>query len=319
MRRASIFMTALAASAWLAAPLAGWNSFGHMVVTSVAYRNLDAQTRARVDKLLQLNPYYKSSWTKAIPPGTASATRKRMIFMLAATWPDAIKRDSSYHNDGSQGGDRPDGPEAARNTGYDDFNRHKYWHFVDRPFSQDGTDTTSVEVPTPDAETQIAAFRTVLQSADQSDSLKSYDLVWLLHLVGDIHQPLHCATRVSSADPQGDAGGNDVKFCGPKATKCTGELHSYWDGLLGTSNAVASADTYAAGLDQLPAAAEDASIWIDASFLLARNFVYSDPVAAGDGPFQSTKKYEDAARLLARNEASLAGARLAEILKSGLK
>lgn len=37
---------------------------------------------------------------------------------------------------------------------------------------------------TPNALTQIAAFRAVLASANSSDQLKSYDLVWLMHLVG---------------------------------------------------------------------------------------------------------------------------------------
>ena len=44
------------------------------------------------------------------------------------------------------------------------------------------------------------------------DALKSYDLSWLLHLVGDVHQPLHASTRVSSTDPGGDAGGNLLKL-----------------------------------------------------------------------------------------------------------
>ena len=92
--------------------------------------------------------------------------------MLAATWPDAIKQNAQYHNDGAQNGDRPTGPEARRNTGYDDFNRHKYWHFVDQPFTQDGTPLSGAPVPDPNAQTQITAFRAVLASI-QCDSLSS--------------------------------------------------------------------------------------------------------------------------------------------------
>ena len=43
--------------------------------------------------------------------------------------------------------------------------------------------------------TQIVAFRKTLGDSGASDELKSYDLVWLLHLVGDVHQPLHATTR----------------------------------------------------------------------------------------------------------------------------
>lgn len=306
----------------MVSPAQAWDGFGHMVVASVAYRNLDSQTRKRVDKLLKRNPYYRTHWLTAIPAGTSSADRKRMIFMLAATWPDAIKSDPSYHNDGDQGGNRPTGPEASRNTGYDDFNRHKYWHFVDEPFRLDGGDVSSVQIPSPNAQTQIAVFRAVLESSDASADLKSYDLVWLLHIVGDVHQPLHCTTQVSDAHPDGDAGGNDVGFCTVGATKCTGELHAFWDDILGTGNSVASADKFAASLDapsESPEDIADAGKWVSESFALAKADVYVAPVADGDGPFRATQDYTDAAKALAQKQVALAGARLSAVLEAGLK
>ena len=99
--------------------------------------------------------------------------------------------------------------------------------FIDTPFSTDGTALPAI--PTLNAQERIALFRQVLASTS-GDPLKSYDLVWPLHLVGDIHQPLHASTRVSATDPDGDAGGNTVKL---DCTRC--ELHAFWDGLLGTS------------------------------------------------------------------------------------
>src|SRR5580698_3768900 len=208
MNRALQFTSAVFMTAILAQPIMAWDSFGHMTVASVAYRKLDAHTRSRVDTLLMVNPYFSdpTKWSALIPDGTTAAVRSRYIFMLAATWPDEIKSDDDYHDDGSHNGDAPDGPDAGRNTGFDDFNRHKYWHFVDTPFSQDGTDVSSIAIPLPDAKTQIGAFRRILNSA-AADGLKSYDLAWLLHLVGDVHQPLHATTRISMALPQGDIGG----------------------------------------------------------------------------------------------------------------
>lgn len=174
----------------------------------------------------------------------------------------------------------PTGPDAGRNTGYDDFNRHKYWHFVDMPFSQDNSDVSSVTVPTPDAETQIAVFRGVLRS-NAANALKSFDLVWLLHLIGDVRQALHCATRITKAHPKGDAGGNDVGFCTAGAAACDGKLHSYWDSVLGTSALVVSADTYASGLD-VPGVSDtdiaDAKTWIAESSSLAETKIYIMPV-----------------------------------------
>src|SRR5260370_35269502 len=87
----------------LAQPVTAWDGFGHMVVASVAYRSLDQPTRDRVNALLALNPYFKdkTKWPALIPAGTPAADHSRFIFMLPATWPDAIKRDPNYHHDGS--------------------------------------------------------------------------------------------------------------------------------------------------------------------------------------------------------------------------
>src|SRR5262249_56635028 len=88
------------------------------------------------------------------PAGVSSADRDLMLFMIAATWADQIKRDPSYESDGSHGGNRPEGsPDPGANRGYGDLLMHKYWHFVDRPFASDGTRLPTI--PTPNAEERI--------------------------------------------------------------------------------------------------------------------------------------------------------------------
>ena len=119
------------------------------------------------------------------------------------------------------------GPESRRNIGYSDHLMHRYWHYVDVFFSPDHTPLPNT--PVPNALTQIAAFRAVLAS-NAPDELKSYDLTWLLHLVGDLHQPLHCTARVTKAEPNGDAGGNKVLL---HCQGCPPKLHAFWDGALG--------------------------------------------------------------------------------------
>ncbi len=148
------------------------------------------------------------------------------------------------------------------------------------------------------------------------------DLVWLLHLVGDVHQPLHCATRVSKGNPDGDAGGNAVVFCKPGAASCNGELHAFWDDVLSTSKSGASARAFAMTLTVPSIAASDiADIgkWIDASFGLAKTRVYIPPVMQGNGPFTATTKYANDAKGLATDQVALTGARLAAIIKADLK
>jgi S1/P1 Nuclease len=48
-------------------------------------------------------------------------------------------------------------------------------------------------------ETQIAVFRKTLADKTISDDIRSYDLAWLLHLVGDVHQPLHATAQARIA------------------------------------------------------------------------------------------------------------------------
>jgi S1/P1 Nuclease len=187
---------------------------------------------------------------------------------------------------------------------------------VDTPFTTDGTALPAI--PTPNAQTQIAEFRRVLASAS-ADGLKSYDLSWLLHLVGDVHQPLHCATRVSTAEPGGDAGGNKVKLscmgCGP-------ELHAFWDDVLGTSKVLDKVIQFGKSLPPPPAsfaAKVNENDWIAESFAAAKQTAYSGPVQAGDGPFSLTEAYKASAQAVAKERVALAGARLATLLNSELK
>jgi hypothetical protein len=286
--------------------LMAWNSQGHMMVAALAWKQLSSDTlRARATALLKLNPDY-SKWQSMIPAGTAAEDVPQMIFMIAATWPDQIKSESGYTNDKTP---------SATNTGYSDKKQHRYWHFVDTPFTQDGS--TLPVVPSPNAATQIAAFRTVLKSA-KPDALKSYDLVWLLHLVGDVHQPLHATTRVSTADPKGDSGGNNVK-CG---SPCPSELHGYWDDLLGTSEnpvPVLAAALALPAADPEAVKIADESTWIVESFQLAEDDVYVLPIGPGDGPFTLTVAYETKAKAVAQVRVALAGARLAELIDANLK
>ncbi len=301
-------------------PLFGWNGVGHMAVAYVAYQHMNPATRTRAAALLKLNPDYPN-WVKEIPEGTSPQDDEMLIFMIAATWADRIKGNVEYSLDGAPGsnGNLPDGPSSAQNIGYKDKLQHRYWHFLDTPFSIDGTKLPPI--PTPNAETQIAAFRKVIASSSADDDLKSYDLVWLLHLIGDVHQPLHCVTRVSSSEPDGDKGGNTEKIA---CSTCNGAtaLHGLWDNILapGFDPAVALAAAKALPpTDSQSASNTDTAAWIKESADDAQQYVYVAPIGPGDGPFTITLEYNDAAKKLGSERIALAGARLANVLNSELK
>jgi S1/P1 Nuclease len=306
MKRSSIALCL--AALILSRTAAAWNSAGHMMVAAVAYEKLTPAAHARVTSLLQLNPDYPKWVSRA-----SRAERDEVAFVMAATWPDEIKSEREYENDG----DRPSGADAGRNIGYADHLQHRYWHFIDLPFSTDHTPLLQPAVP--NAQTQIALFRKTLASPSASDALKSYDLVWLLHLVGDVHQPLHTTSRFTHSQPEGDAGGNRVALC---QRPCRNELHAFWDDIPGTEKNPMVAIRRAAhlpGVDARVGAIDDERQWIRESFLIAQNSVYIRPIGDGPGPYFIDGPYREIAHRVAGDRLALAGARLARVLNEALR
>ena len=280
-----------------------------MMVAAIAWRDLDAAHRARVAQLLKLNPDY-AQWTV----GVSGGERDEVAFVSAATWPDAIKSDPDYVFDGAK---PPVGASAGQNIGYQDHLQHRYWHYIDVPLFADGTPT--VPPVQPNAQTQIELFESSLGSATVSDDIKSYDLVWLEHLVGDVHQPLHATSRFSHQLPDGDRGGNSVALC---TRPCRDELHAFWDDVLGTDRSASIAISAAARIPEPPqaaAAVSDDTIWIQESLQVARDYVYAPPIGPGAGPYTLDEHYRRAALRQATQRVALAGARLAHLINKNLK
>jgi hypothetical protein len=301
-------------SALLIGPVQAWWDAGHMLVAAVAWDKMSLAARARAGDLLKRNPMY--DWLMA---GAPAGQEDRIAFIRASTWADEIKKRDDYQSDGPDDGNRPPpGAEASQNIGYADHFMHKYWHFVDEPFSPD--ETLLEDPETPNAQTQIAAFRATLSSA-ASDDVKSYDLVWLLHLVGDVHQPLHATSRFTHDLPHGDAGGNSVPIdCSSLCS--TSQLHGFWDGLFGNGkdpqDAINSFSVLPTPDPQLAAIADEA-VWIEESFAIAKASVYAPPIGVGAGPFPITQAYQTDAFKIAQARVALAGARLANLLNDALR
>ncbi len=100
----------------------------------------------------------------------------------------------------------------------------KPMHYIDIPESVDGT-------PLPKAAEMNAVIAVqqamkTLQDPNAPLEEQAVALRIILHVVGDIHQPLHTITRVSQAHPHGDRGGNDFRL---GKNKVGNNLHRYWD------------------------------------------------------------------------------------------
>jgi len=291
-----------------------WGPDGHMVVAAAAWKKLTPEVQKEAARLLQMNPSY-DSWIS----GISAAERDEIAFIMAATWPDEIKGNRNYKNDGEH---PPAGPQSSQNIGYSDMLQHRYWHFYDTPFSPD---STPLGKPDPvNALTQIQLFTAAIKTTTD-DSIKSYDLVWLIHIVGDVHQPLHATTRFDAQDPKGDEGGNRIIICSvPPASadsKCSSELHGFWDDVPGVNRGPESARTQTATLPAPGATATDAdpTHWIDESFLAAKESAYANPpIGVGDGPFVLTPAYRSKASSVVQARLALAAARLADLLNQNL-
>jgi hypothetical protein len=277
-----------------------WNPNGHRVVAAVAYARLQPRVQQKVAALLALNPEYPR-WVAGVPRGE----RDQAAFLRASNWADDIRTLPGYSDD----------PQPAR-LGYADKHQHKDWHYINVPFSTDGTRTRPAAVP--NVQTQIAALRGDLANGDLPAVERSYALVWLLHLVGDVHMPLHCTARFDRLLPQGDRGGTLILLSAdPKD-----HLHGFWDRALGEDTDLRSAIAAARALPAAPEAlveiGEDA-VWVIEGFELAKRWVYRPPVLAGPGPFTLDAAYARDARAVSAKQIALAGARLARVLNDVLK
>ena len=171
-----------------------WGPGGHMIVAKIAYARLNPRAKAEVSRLIKLD----------IEP--AAITAKSLDFVNASHWPDDLRPDEA-------------------------FSSTLALHFADFPLSADGTDLPN---DLPDAENVITALQKYVKilktSAD--DNQKAEALRFIIHFVGDIHQPLHCATQVTAKLPEGDRGGNlfKIKVTGADGKPQSVKLHSYWDG-----------------------------------------------------------------------------------------
>jgi S1/P1 Nuclease len=296
-------------------PARAWWDEGHMQIAYLAYNKLTPGVKERADALLRLNPDY-AIWTVGAPAGM----EKKYAFVHAATWADDIKAKPDYYDD------QVKDSTAAQNVPYGRL-KHPYWHFKDTLYSPD--DTTLPPPDPVDAVTQLKVMiATLPSSSNASDYLRSYDLTWMLHLVGDLHQPLHAIARYTAqiSTAGGDRGGNAEMVI--TSTGETLALHAYWDGLFGSYSsvfgAIFDADDHNNGLKSIvPDAAKalmlDPEVWAQESFELAKQNAYAPPIRTDRTAVELTRDYETNARNVARNQAALAAARLANVLNMVLQ
>ena len=272
----------------------GWGAGGHMMVAQIALKRLNPRAKAQAMALL----------ARPINPVAISAQSKD--FVNAAHWADDL---------------RP----------FAEFDFFKLLHFIDKPFSTDGT-ALPADLPEPDNVVKALEDNVNILKTSTDKDAQAQALRFIIHFVGDIHEPLHCATRVNSANPQGDRGGNLVSIMIPGAGGALKKtnLHSYWDGGVGTFPKT-GANFASPPLSQIPAAAAKAmagnpatdpdlklddpfnfNSWADESFALAKSVAYKG-MENGAKP---SAKYNAASLKVVRKRVAWGGYRLAALLNT---
>lgn len=103
------------------------------------------------------------------------------------------------------------------------------WHYQNRPFNVDGLINVQSE-DQPDALWALDEILDTLEFSQQGSLESGMMLRMLIHIVGDIHQPLHIATMYSQLFPSGDEGGNLYNIAYDSNIS---ELHALWDSGVG--------------------------------------------------------------------------------------
>jgi S1/P1 Nuclease len=146
----------------------------------------------------------------------------------------------------------------------------------------------------------------------------------LIHLVGDVHQPLHAVARFTANDLDGDSGGTDVNIHCNSSLGCEDNLHAEWDHILGDGEAFSGLQTTATTLDSGPAPADidmtDVEKWIQESVTLAKTHAYkkTNGTRIGDPDAMLNQAYITRAQEDARQRIRLAGRRLAKLINDAL-
>jgi hypothetical protein len=183
----------------LVAPSAqAWGCKGHQTVAFIAEKHLTPEARQIVDKLLAGNPIdpQLKRWC-----GNAATD----LMVDASTWPDDVRNE------------RNNGP----------------WHYIDIPLGKHSGSLAGFCGKEGCVPRAIEQQRAILKDKSADPGKRAEALRYLIHFVGDMHQPLHAANNA-------DKGGNCVAVTyfhhgplpnpvHPERDEYAPNLHQVWD------------------------------------------------------------------------------------------
>ena len=269
-----------------AAPASAYWEYGHQTIAQIAQANVSPRTRAAVRRLLAQSALLDT-------PSCPAATIED-----ASVWADCIKPLK--------------GADGKRRFDYA-YNCHFQNVDVCAPFDlmpacKDGNCVSA----------QITRDVSILKNRRSRPRQRVEALAFLIHFVGDLHQPLHAGDRA-------DKGGNEVAARYGVYAPNRFNLHSIWDGPL-AERAITSGPSLVRRYpvaDRRRIAAGDVIDWSREAWDVSRRYVYAS-AAGGDAcaaPITSATLDEATiVRLvpIARLEIERGGLRLAKLLDAAL-
>ena len=278
IRKLMLFLGAIFS---FAAPAQAYWEYGHEAVASIAFRNVSPRVQAEIRQLLSKQALLE---TPTCPARTIEQ---------ASVWADCIK---------------PLGPR---------FSYAYNWHYqnvnICKPFE--------LKANCPDGNCVSAQVERSVKLLKDKKNVPVRErvmaLAFLVHFVGDLHQPLHAGDR-------GDLGGNRARssygiFNGQKLN-----LHTIWDGYL-AERAITTPPTLVrrySSEERAALAGGSVEDWSRESWQVARDAAYASAYGDPCGPADQRGKLDEAAieKLIpvARDQVAKGGLRLARLLEEAL-
>jgi hypothetical protein len=274
-----------------------------MVTAAIAYEDLaatDPQVLERVAALLEAHP--DRGPFEVAEDRSAGRERLLRLMMECARWPD-----------------------DARGTPFD----HPTWHTQLRPII-DAADPPPTSPSTETVMDGLEAFALnarVMANPEAPAADRAVALCWVMHLTGDVHQPLHAAQLFSAAFPSGDRAGSLQHVRDPWSSEIV-TLHWFWDDSVHRSGEFHSVLNRASDLSarhprpsllgSRTSSGLDYEAWAEESHALARALTYRDGAVGGTTPGTARAlepEYTEAVVAAAERRVATAGYRIADLLR----
>jgi hypothetical protein len=277
-------------------PVAAWGDLGHEVIARIADHYLEPGVRARLTAILASDRSHLTAGTD---------------IEAEATWADKYR-------------------DSDRDTTRTRYNQTHNWHFIDLQIDGPSLNTACFGQPPLPARKAASAGPAADCIVDKLDEFiaelhtrgipkkeRLLALQFVLHLLGDVHQPLH-------ASDDHDEGGNLKIAVGPGLPE--GNLHSHWDTAF-VQRLGSGAEQIAAQLIARITPAQRAAwssgtpaAWAMESFEVGRKHAYGLlPAASSPSRYELPESYIRDATAVAGEQLSKAGVRLAYVLNQSLR